>query len=386
MCIDLMITLGWCLLAFALAATALHVASAGIVLGRIARCRRSAISRDLPQVSIIRPMRGLTDIERDTLSSSFGVRHAKEHVFCCERPSDPSIRFVEGLIGRHPAIRARVLVGDNLATPNPKLNNIAKGWRAAQCDWVVIADSNLMMPSDCVRRLMAAHRPDTGLVCAPPIGDRPKGFWAEVECAFLNTYQARWQYAADSCGFGFAQGKVMLWHRDVLDRAGGISALASELAEDAAATKLVRSAGLKVRLAEPSFVQPIGARTVRQMLSRQIRWAQLRRFSFPHFFAPEILTGCPIPILAGTLAMACLGLPAIELGAAMLVLWLGAEFALARAAGWHFGWMTPAAMIARDLLIPLVWLKGIAAGGYEWQGTRVEVRRAGAGETRTVGV
>jgi ceramide glucosyltransferase len=290
------------------------------------------------------------------------------------------------LIARRSGIRARVLVGDNLATPNPKLNNIAKGWRAAQCDWVVIADSNLMMPADCVSRLMAARRRDTGLVCAPPIGDQPKGFWAEVECAFLNTYQARWQYAADSCGFGFAQGKVMLWQRHVLDRAGGITALAGELAEDAAATKLVRGAGLKVRLAEPSFVQPIGARTVRQMLSRQVRWAQLRRLSFPHFFAPEILTGGLLPILAGMFAMSCLGGPPMQFGAAMLTLWLGAELALARAAGWHIGWMTPAAMMVRDLLVPLVWLKGIAAGSYEWQGTRVEVRRADAGETRTVGV
>ena len=40
---------------------------------------------------------------------------------------------------------------------------------------------------------------------------------AEVEAGFLNTYQARWQLAADSAGFGFAQGKSMLWRRDLLD-------------------------------------------------------------------------------------------------------------------------------------------------------------------------
>ena len=103
-----------------------------------------------------------------------------------------------------------------------------------------MADSNVLMPRDYLQRLLAGWRPDTGLLCSPPIGCQPDGFWAEVECAFLNTYQARWQYAADTLGLGFAQGKTMLWRRRDLERAGGIQALAEEIAEDAAATKLVR--------------------------------------------------------------------------------------------------------------------------------------------------
>ena len=131
---------------------------------------------------------------------------------------------------------------------NPKLNNVLKGWRAARHDWIVIADSNVLMPRDYIQRLFASWRADTGLVASPPIGCRPQGIWAELECAFLNTYQARWQYLADTFGFGFAQGKTMLWRRADLERAGGIEALGKEVAEDAAATKVVRDAGLKVRL------------------------------------------------------------------------------------------------------------------------------------------
>ena len=40
---------------------------------------------------------------------------------------------------------------------------------------------------------------------APPVGSAPSGFWAELECAFLNSYQARMQYAVDMLGHGFAQ-------------------------------------------------------------------------------------------------------------------------------------------------------------------------------------
>ncbi len=52
----------------------------------------------------------------------------------------------------------------------------------------------------------------------------------------------------------------MLWRRDILDDAGGIEALGSEIAEDAAATKIVRAQGLDVRLVDRPFEQPLGPR------------------------------------------------------------------------------------------------------------------------------
>src|SRR5262249_15106896 len=66
------------------------------------------------------------------------------------------------------------------------------------------------------------------------------GFWAELECAFLNTYQLRWQYTSAAIGLGFAQGKSMLYRRSQIEKAGGIRLLAAEAAEDAATTKVVR--------------------------------------------------------------------------------------------------------------------------------------------------
>src|SRR5260221_12512769 len=96
----------------------------------------------------------------------------------------------------------------------------------------------------------------------------------------------------------------MLFHRAVIARGGGIRALGAELAEDAAATKLVRAAGLDVRLVDNPFAQPLGRRTAREIWSRQVRWARLRRASFPMLFLPEILSGGAFPILAGAYAAA----------------------------------------------------------------------------------
>ena len=183
-----------------------------------------------------------------------------------------------------------MLIGDDRVSANPKLNNVVKGWKAARHDWVIIADSNVVMPSDYIQRLLARWSPDTGIVCAPPIGARPESFAAEIECAFLNTYQARWQYAGDSSGYGFAQGKTMLWRRETLEAGGGIEALGAEIAEDAAATKLINAQGLNAHLVDQPFQQPLGRRRLRDVWSRQLRWARLRRATFPLFFAPEIFT------------------------------------------------------------------------------------------------
>jgi ceramide glucosyltransferase len=228
------------------------------------RCRPQPVIHSpatWPPVSIVRPICGLDNFLEETLRTSFDLAYPTyELIFCVASARDPAIAVVQELISAHPRSRARLLVGDDRVSHNPKLNNCVKGWRAAQHGWIAIADSNVLMPPDYIQRLLAAWKPDTGLVCSPPVGCRPIGFSAGLECAFLNTYQVRAQYFADTLGFGFAQGKTMLWRRADLEGAGGIAALGGEIAEDAASTKIVRAAGLRVRLTAPPFGQPLGRR------------------------------------------------------------------------------------------------------------------------------
>ena len=368
----------WVLSTYCAIALILHAASIAAVWARSRRSWRVADAARAHAVSVIRPVCGLDSVEEATLASSFELTWPEtELLFCVASPADPALPVLRRLIAAHQHQNARILIGDNRETANPKLNNVIKGWQAASSEWIILADSNLLLPADYVEQLLARLTPDAGLVCAPPIGSQPIGFWAEVECGFLNTYQGRWQYAADAVGFGFAQGKSMLWRRADLERLGGIAALGSELAEDAAATKLVRSCGRRVRLAGPSFAQPIGARRAQHVISRQTRWAQLRRRTFPSYFLPEILTGSLPPALAGTIASALLGGPVTAIALAIIAFWLAAEAALARAAGWPLSWRSPFAWLVRDVLIPLIWLRAYTAGGYEWRGNRISIAGPG---------
>jgi len=362
--------------AFVLIAILVHLVSVGL---SALRCRRAPppLSQG-PGITLVRTVRDVGAYEEETLRASFNLIHRDyEVLFCAASESDPAVAVVRRQMEEHPHVPARLLIGDERISANPKLNNMLKGWREARHPWIVFADSNLMLPPDYLGQVLAAWSDDTGVVCAPPIGSQPADFWTEVECAFLNTYQARWQYAADSVGLGFAQGKTMLFRRDLLDRAGGIAALASELAEDAAATKIVHESGLRVRLAGPSFFQPLGPRAAGHVLKRQLRWAQLRRLTFPGWFALEPLTGSVAPLLMAAIAAPEFDVePALAVGA-LAITWFGAEALLARIGGWHLSWRSPLAWLLRDLLIPVIWLRAWTVNTYQWGGQKVAWRAGG---------
>ncbi|MGZ8308736.1 MAG: ceramide glucosyltransferase [Rhodoplanes sp.] len=329
---------------------------------------------DAPPVTIIRPVCGVENHITETLNSTFALDYPDyEIIFCVASAKDPIIPIVEELLRKHPRARARLLVGDERISTNPKLNNCVKGWRGAAHDWIVIADSNVLMPPDYIQRLFVPWTEKTGLVCAPPIGGRPEGFWAELECAFLNTYQARAQYFADTVGLGFAQGKTMFWRRAVLDQAGGIRALAADLAEDAASTKVARAAGRKVQLVDRPFEQPLGYRSALDVWRRQSRWARLRGACFPHFFLPEIATGGIFPMIALGVFAQTMDWPAIPFVLALALAWYGGEIALARAAGWHMSPLYPVQALLRDLLLPILWLDGLFGSKFNWRGNAMSV-------------
>jgi ceramide glucosyltransferase len=345
------------------------------------RCRavagRLAAPPGAPPVSLLRPVCGIDNYAEETLRSAFLLDYPDyEVILCVAHANDPVVPLVERLMADNPSVPARLLIGDERISDNPKLNNLVKGWPAASCRWVVIADSNVLMPADYIQRLLAAWRPDTGLVCSPPVGAEPDGIWAELECGFLNTYQARWQYFADSLGLGFAQGKTMLWRRADLERAGGIKALAAELAEDAAGTKVVRNAGLRVRLVDRPFIQPLGARGALEVWRRQVRWARLRRATFRLYFLPELLSGAVPALIAGALAAAGLGSGVLAVLAVLGAVWYGGEALLARAAGWHLSLRSPLVWMLRDLLLPVLWLEGWLGSSFVWRGNHMRVEAA----------
>jgi ceramide glucosyltransferase len=359
--------LAYACLAFSAIALACQAGSCAIAILRCRpRTQRLEAARR-PPITIVRPLCGLEHYSRETLGSSFLIDYPDyEVLFCVAEESDSIVRLAHEVIAEHPERPARVLIGKDALGENPKLNNMAKGFREARFEHIVFVDSNLYTPADYLDQLMHKLDQGAGMVSAPPIGLAPQGFWAEVECAFLNAYQARMQYAADTLGFGFAQGKTLFFRREDLEH-GGLARLATEPAEDAAATRMMRAKGRRIRLAGP-FPQLIGPRAFSQMWKRQVRWARLRRATFPLPYAAEVLAGPLPPLLALHVGASVAALDTMGLSLVFLALWYGPEWMLTRAADWP---RPLAATLLRDLMLPAVFIAGCAGRSFEWHGHRI---------------
>ena len=357
------------------------------------RCRPGSTARhgmpDMPPVTVVRPLCGVETFSDMTLEAAFCLDYpVYELLFCVARADDPIVPRVEAALAAHPHVPARLLVGDDVISINPKLNNMVKAWREAAYEWIVFIDSNVLVTPDFIRRCVATWRADTGAVSAPPAGIHADGFGGYLECAFLNTYEARWQYAVDTVGQGFAQGKTLFYRKADLDRSG-LRDLAAEPAEDAATTKMVRNLGRRVRLAPPSPM-PIGFRTFGEVWSRQLRWARLRRATFPLEFLPEIMSGSAIPVSVAAFAAHLLGWPVAAIAVSYLAIWFGAELALATGLRLAGGLAPrpgaadarshPACALRRGLLGQLLHLEGRRDPHGDAAAPRPHARSAGAAD------
>lgn len=372
---------GWAAL-FAGLLSATNLASQAIALRRLRRpLQRSVLLDTLPPVTIVRPVRGIEAFSRETAISGLELDYPSySTIFCVADAQDPIVPLVEELIGIYGADKVRLIIGDVAVSANPKLNNCVRGWEEATTDWVILADSNVLMPKDYIQRMLAAWQPATGLVCSTPAGSRPQSFGAEVECAFLNAFQARWQYVGEALGLGFAQGKSMLWNKPFLDALGGIAALGAEIAEDAAATKLVRGAGKHVHLVGQPFEQPLGPRRLADAVQRQFRWARLRRVTFLPFFMLELISAPLLPAVLAAFGAPALGLPFWLGPLLVLLLWYVGDIVLSASVGWFLNWRTPLAMLVRDIAFPGVWAYAFVGGEVSWRGNAMKIRTDGANE------
>jgi ceramide glucosyltransferase len=119
---------------FWIAATTIHVASIVVAILRFRRSspRETLSNQNFPPVSLVRPLCGIDNYAADTLRSTFELDcpHC-EILFCVASAKDPVVPLVEALMAERPEAGAKLLVGDERASSNPKLNNLLKGWRAA---------------------------------------------------------------------------------------------------------------------------------------------------------------------------------------------------------------------------------------------------------------
>jgi ceramide glucosyltransferase len=325
-------------------------------------------------VTIVISIAGLDPHEMEAAMSALALASPTvEILYCGYSDAEPAVATLRRHLAATPVDNVRILVGRARTSCNPKLDNIEKALAAVRSELVVFVDGNVRVPPDFVSRLFAEWDDETGAVSSPPLGVEPGNFWAEVECAMLNPLFARYQIVAAGAGAGFVHGKVFMIRTSFLASRGGMRALEGEPIEDGAATRLVRSAGKKIRLTRRPFEQPLGHRRFRDVWQRNLRWALQRRYCYPVVFAIEpLMTGIPT-LVAAAVAAAYWALPVLPLTIGTAILWYGSEAVLARLAGWPWSLRSVLAAIVRDGLAVGVWVGAWLGSRYVWRGQSVDL-------------
>ncbi len=234
-------------------------------------------------------------------------------------------------------------------------------------------DSNMTLDSDTMTAFLQNFVAGVGLVVATPVAVRPKTFAARVEAYLINGH-ARLLLTASVLGLGFGVGKVMVFRRSDLAKAGGIEAISDALAEDTAISMALAEIGLKTVFAHRTVAQEIVAKTLSDVFQRQFRWSVIRRanerFSYP---LEPLSSAAPAAPRGGAGGSSCRS-PAWAAFCLTLFGWFSAEMVFAALKGWEISVWSPLAFLGREIVSLAAWLRGWTTHDVVWASRRFDAR------------
>jgi ceramide glucosyltransferase len=343
--------------------------------------RRKRIKRgeSMHRVTAIIPIKSLHPGFERAQRSLFSQDYANLEIsiVAAERDS-PAVAAARRIQNEFPAVASIIMHSELRGAASPKLDTMWPAISAASSDLILTKDSNLVLDPGDVAALVAQLGPGVGLVSTISIATEPEGLPAWIEAAIINCYHARVLMLADAAGLGFGLGKVMLFRRTDLARAGGFECLASALGEDMALARAMGRLGLRTELAEQTSSQFLGRRRLRDVWHRHLRWMIIWRVQLPPAFFGDLLGSAAPTAAAGALAAPLWGLAPAAIAGVTFAAWFSLETVLCLLKGWPVSLWSLPAFVGREALTPLLWLRAWTTNRVLWGGA---VRRA-VGNTR----
>ncbi|MDR3606200.1 MAG: ceramide glucosyltransferase [Oligoflexia bacterium] len=330
-------------------------------------------------VTVLKPLKGAESGIFENLASFFRLDYPNyEIIFSVADANDPVVPVIQRLIADHPAAPARLIVGDLWIGPNPKVNNMIRGYREAKYDWVVISDSNVRVAPDYLKRMVAHLDLGVGIMTSLVAGQNAEGIGGNLEATFLNTYYARGMSLAFAVKQPVVLGKSMMFRKSVAARFGGLEVLSRYLAEDYICGEAVRQLGLRTVMATDPVAQHIGQYSFSSFWARHIRWGRIRKMQSPLLFWFEPFLGIFASAIFGALAFQRLfGISPVLFACIHLTLWSVCDLLLMRRLGQKVEVKMPLFWFGRELLGLPMWLHIASGNTVNWRGERLKLQSGG---------
>jgi ceramide glucosyltransferase len=362
------------------------------LVGRFAR-QPAATPRHRPPISVLKPLAGAEPLLEEALASFCRQDYPEFQIVCGARDAaDPALTIARRLAARFPDRDITLVHGSGadpsgLEEPRPivaanrKIANLITMMKVARHDTLVIADADVhALPGYLDAIAAALEIPGTGLVTTLYTG-RPgvPGWVAKLGASGISHGFLPSALLARALGRQDALGATLALRQDVLARAGGLEALADELADDAVLGRRVAALGLAVRLAATVPGTTVPERRLGALFRHELRWGRTMRSLVPLGYAASCIR---YPIPWAVLSMAMSGGAAWSF-ALLLLAWAVRAIAM-RGIDRCLGlapvlpiWLIP----ARDALSLAVLLVSYAGNRVEWRGAVLRAGRPGSGSS-----
>ncbi len=247
--------------------------------------RRSDDSlNELLPVSVLKPVRGLDRDAYDHFTSFCRQSYPEfEILFAVADADDPAIPVINRLIEEFPDRAIRLVVGGPHIGPNSKVNKLCWLAREARHELLVVSDSDVTVPPDCLRAIAEPFQDSrVGLVTCLYRGASDGSLTSNLEAIGISTdFIPGVLMARRFEGMGFALGATIAVRRSTLTTIGGFEALVDYCADDYELGRRIAATGHRVELSACTVSTSCAARTTSAFLKHQLRWAVTIRHARP---------------------------------------------------------------------------------------------------------
>jgi ceramide glucosyltransferase len=281
-------------IAVGLSAVGLLQGAAGTVLVRRFVLRRGAEPEAVVPATVLKPLHGDEPLLEEALASVCRQDYPVwQVVFGVQDAADTALPVVRRLQGRFPDCDIAVVVDATAHGPNRKVANLINMLPAAKHDVLVIADADVHVAPDWLRRVVAAlGSPGVGLVTTVYTGRsarRSPRHIGTLGALQINQYFLPGALLARAMGRQDCLGATMALRRETLERIGGFPALVNHLADDNVLGRLVQGLGLRVALADTIPATTVAETSLGALWRHELRWARTIRALEPVPFAASVL-------------------------------------------------------------------------------------------------
>lgn len=367
---------------FALLGTVLATLAAGYALTALlavivssSRPRHKPLQR--PPVTVLKPLCGAEPELGECLRSLLRQDYPELQVVCGVRdPHDPAVALVETLRREFPERELSLVVDQRQHGTSAKVSNLINMYAHARHDYLVIADSDVLVPPQYLERVVSPLlEPGVGLVTCPYHGRPSGGPWSGLGAAFIDQwFMPSVRVAALFGSRAFAFGATIALTRGTLQAIGGLAAIADQLADDYRLGELTRARGLSTVLSDVIVETVVTEPTLGHLARHELRWLRTIRAVRPMSYAGLFVTfALPVAALGWLLAGGQVPVRSLLLVTVLARTML--YFAVGRPGVPRAGlWAVPVG----DTLGLGLWFWGFAGRHVHWRQTRYAIARDGS--------